>query len=94
MIVQIYVSVHVTCMQGHQNFRGTCFTACTKVPRAASRISLVATSEKVVIVILLARICATVRVAPISVTYVLVVQFVQHVHRNTNKSQEYAINME
>ena len=38
-------------------------------------------SEKVVIVILLARI----GVALISVTYVLVVQFVHHMHGNTNK---------
>ena len=40
--------------------------------------------EKVVIVILLARIS----VALISVTYVLVVQFVHHIHGNTNKPND------
>ena len=40
------------------------------------------TSEKVVTTILLARICCHI-VAPITVTYILVAQFV---HGNTNKS--------
>ena len=42
------------------------------------------TSEKVAIVILLARI----GVAPISVICVLVVQFVHHIHGNTNKPND------
>ena len=44
------------------------------------------TGEKVVITILLARIFVH-SVAPISITYVLVAQFVHRVHGNTNKSQ-------
>ena len=51
--------------------------ACAKITIAAVKLILyyTGTSEKVVIVILLARIS----VAPISVTYVLVVQFVHHI---------------
>ena len=56
------------------------FDTHTKIPIAAVKLIpyLTGTSEKVLIVILLARIS----VAPISVTYVLV----HHIHGNTNKS--------
>ena len=62
VVIMLLCKYKCTCdlHAGATKFQGYLFHYLYKIPIAASHISLVATSEKVVIVILLARICVTV----------------------------------